>query len=735
MGEISKLTSSELVQDYRNPDAGNELLLATVKEIPWAAGEFARQAWEHPGETALHVAKSAGMGLAFGGALGYLIPARGPCALIIGAAFTIPAVTGAYGRVNRAYLDAQHANANIEFLAKNLAFDTVSGSADFAVGMAAGFAGAELGRQLAMSNTSFGRFAQSSQRLVLKAENQTMTGMRSLFGGREGSSAKPGFEVNLREPNAKVEDLSLGKLSFLERRQTLLSNRLDQYAAADPQMKMYYGSLHGHSVYSDGMGTPKELYARARKEGLDFTAITDHSHTAARSGVPPGDPRYPGQQKVPTVAENPAYYTDTIKAAAEASKNGDFAGLYGVELGTIGKVGSKGQSGVNHMNVLQTETFFQSVKTQRPVLSRMIDPLRAMFKARIPEAPLEPPPVVKINDGNIKMLVDHLDKITDATGGRPVIQLNHPRFAADESPSLPAKVRGRDYGQKSFASQKEWVDRFGKYASQMEILNGDAMVKGANGQISSIRANEVDYAGYLDKGLKISPTYGRDFHYGNPGGTKSATGVMASSLDQAAILDALRARRTIATTNRENLTGSMVVNDVHPMGSVLDQAAVPDLRLKVKIGGKVSPDAEYTALLWGDKKLGDGKLAEVLQTKTLTGAELKAAGNSISFDPVRQTLGARGAYYVEVQRVPTAAELASQFARNDIAGLNLLPGAPSSRIPVIKHSESGGTFDPMAKFLGERMWTAPVWSEPLAGANHSLLIRTFVGAGSSLLSP
>lgn len=713
MSEFVGLTKSELLSSYGNSEAADRVLLMAVKELPSAASALAREAYNDPLGTAWHVTKTAGSGLVFGAALGYIIPGRGPTAAILAAAFTAPAISGAYQRVNQARLDATRSNANLEAIAHQLARDTVSGTADFAVGMAGGLAGARLGREIAMSDTGAGRFAQSAQRLVLSAENKVMNQARSLFSGRQSAGQAQDMTVDFRDPNTQFERLD--SMSWAKRQQSLLNYRLDQYTAADPQMKMHYGSLHGHSVYSDGMGKPAEIYARAKEIGLDFTAITDHSHKAARGGVKPGDPRYPGQQKVPTVAENPAYYVETINAANEATVPGKFVGIYGVEMGTIGKVGSKGQSGVNHINVFQTDTFFETVK-----------PPRQSFLAE------QTPKVEKIIDGDYKALVNHLDKIKDATGGRPVVQLNHPRFTADQSPDIPAKYRGRDYGQKSFKSNAEWVDRFGKYASQMEIINGEAIKKTLQGDFSAAsRTHDVDFAGYIDKGLRLSPTFGRDFHYGDPGGTKAATGIMSRSLDQKSIMDALRARRTIATTNAENLSGSMMANDVHPMGSVLDQRAVPDLNLKLNVGGKISPDAEYKAMLWGDAKVGDGKLAKVIQTKTLTGQELLGANKVISFDTVKQTLGAKGAYWVELQRIPPAGEspaLAAAFERS-------LPFSQiaKSSLPIFRHVPEAGTLDPHSLFLGDRMWTAPIWSEPLGGKDHSLLVRSLIGIGSTFV--
>jgi len=44
-------------------------------------------------------------------------------------------------------------------------------------------------------------------------------------------------------------------------------------------MKFFFGNLHSHSAYSDGIGTPSQIYHWARhKAKLDFYGITDHGH-------------------------------------------------------------------------------------------------------------------------------------------------------------------------------------------------------------------------------------------------------------------------------------------------------------------------------------------------------------------------------------------------------------------------------------------------------------------------
>src|SRR5688572_30052779 len=46
--------------------------------------------------------------------------------------------------------------------------------------------------------------------------------------------------------------------------------------------RIFYGSLHSHTKYSDGSGTPADAFARARDLGkMDFIAVTEHNHKAA----------------------------------------------------------------------------------------------------------------------------------------------------------------------------------------------------------------------------------------------------------------------------------------------------------------------------------------------------------------------------------------------------------------------------------------------------------------------
>ncbi len=731
------LTNGDLSAANQNAQAKDgvstlELCGETVKHLPDASVAFAKELYDKPVEAAVHIGTTLATSAAMGVALGYVLPGRGPAAMGIGAAFTMPVLIHGYNRVQEAHQEIGR-GATVEQASNKLAREAVSGAFDLGLNLVGGVGGTELGARLARQESIIGSLGQTTQRLILKGENETLLQLakwKGSFKSDLGETAKPKIELFPKAEKAPASDTGAIQSVF---KTSSMARRVEQYGFANGNlersldgssgMQMYFGSLHGHSRYSDGMGLPKDLYAKAAAEGQHVTTITDHNHAASRGGIGPGDARAKDQTGTPINTENPIEYSQTFADAAATTVAGKHVSLVGTEMGTIGKVGSEHKhshgmvnaesvekgahagekfdlhearlesneanhlGGVNHINLFEVPTFFEAVREPKTGLRSFI--MRAVGKE--PEVVVKPPDVIKYNDGDYRAMVDHLDKIKDTTGNTPIVQLNHPRYLADENPTTPAWKRGRDYGQKSFKNQQEWLDRFAdKYVRQIELIKGGALNPSPVDKVPTGDLDPTSFAGYIDKKVHASPTFGRDFHFGEPVGNPGATGFYAKGLDKPSILEAMRERRTIATTSSKNLSGLLTANDRFLMGSIVDQSAVPSLSLKMRIDGNIDPAANYAVKLWGDTKVGDGKLAEVLQQRDISGADLLKQSQTVAFDAITGKVGQNSAYYVEVQRK-----------------------------------------DPHTANL-DRMWTAPIWLEQLAGG-HSLFTRWMTGSGSQLL--
>jgi hypothetical protein len=332
--------------------------------------------------------------------------------------------------------------------------------------------------------------------------------------------------------------------------------------------------------------------------------------------------------------------------------------------------------------VLDSPTFFEAIRKPRTGVMGVI----ANFTGVIPKEVIKVPDIVKYNDGEYKpMVVDHFANIKDSTGGDLIVTLNHPRWLADSNPKLPAAERGRDYGRKSFKDDDEWRKLFvKKYVRGIELIKGGALNPNPVDTVPTGNIDLKSYIGYLGIGVEAGPLFGRDFHFGDPVGNPGSTGFLAKSLDKPAILDSLRERRFMASTNKEELNGVMVANDKFNMGSILDQNAVPDIALKMKIGGKIEPDANYTVNLYGDDKVLDGVDAAIVQTRKLTGQQLLDANSQVSFDPIHHKLGNNSLYFTEVLRKDSAGDTT-------------------------------------------KMWTSPIWVQPVAGSDHGVVARLAAG--------
>lgn len=780
------------------PESRGNVFVEAAKEIPDAGVEFAKELWAHPEESISHAYQTLKMSSIMGGVMGYVLPARGPASWIIAAGLTAPLLWQAGHRLYKAHEDAEKPNADIHALGQSLARDTVRGGYDFGLNFVGGYAGAEAGGYLARSNSFIGRPAQRLHRGILKYENKALTaGVKALRrnspdpitnpklptgtittvegaeaaagsgatgAGSEAANLGSAAEQALIAPKPRIEDLPAWNGS---KQLALIMQRVEQFAPETVPETVMVGrapgsgrefilvkkaNFHSHSNGSDGLGGHVKQIVDAEKAGYEVYGMSEHNHMNARDGVGKGhtgegagksrfaglrsylrslvnrgeknapdvvspdtamvspveaavepvthgqvkvygedmilgtrkapqpettpqiheaarkghgkDPRIEDHAEHPSIVDLPILYAQQRADAARLTKPGKFVVPIGIEAGRI----SKG----NHMIILELPELLVATKPQKTLMQRLF--------FREPE--VKPPLVIEYADGNVKgLLADIRNRgLKDTSGGDPVFILAHPR-------NKPG-----DYGEANYRSRSAWVKDLDRNAHQIELISGPALTQENVSQIPSANIHFQRFIEYLDTGLHLSPVFGKDTHFANPGGTPAGTIMQVRQLTLNGVLEALRARRTGATTSSERLTGYMTGNDKHAMGSILDQTAVPDLNLKMHISGEITPEAQYTVRYWRDRKIGDKKPAEMVSEVEISGAQLLNQEGVVAFDGINHTLGNKSLHFME----------------------------------VLRKDESG---------LVDKMWTAPIWIEPLSGARHTLYLRWLAGNAPSMLIP
>jgi len=209
----------------------------------------------------------------------------------------------------------------------------------------------------------------------------------------------------------------------------------------------FWGDLHAHTSYSDGVLTPKDAYQYARdKSKLDFFAVTDHSQCL-------------------TFDE----YADVIAQANRCNAPGKFATLYGAES----------TEGTGHMN---------------------------FFLAPTPRAPAA------------------RDEIYQSLGRMHALaQFNHP------NPNSPP-----DQGWRDDYEGFHYSPAADPYVALAEVREAK---------------EEAAYIALLNAGWHVGAAGNDDAHEAN-WGSASWTVALARELTRAGIADAIVARRTYSTADR-----------------------------------------------------------------------------------------------------------------------------------------------------------------------------------------
>jgi hypothetical protein len=366
-------------------------------------------------------------------------------------------------------------------------------------------------------------------------------------------------------------------LGACQRPQTLQTTGLqrqsvNQNSVREDAMQVYFGNLHAHTSYSDGILTPREAYSTAAGNGLDFMAVTEHNHSAAggTDGIWLTPQRY-----------------DQLKAAAkEFTKPGKFAALYGQEFSTI--------SSGNHSNVFNAAT--------------IIDVPNGDYKA-LYEKWLPKHPEVAFIQFNHPSYRRDLGLAPADTGNQTRLpaaleqaeEQHHQAEVLAEAKLFP-QTRGRadtfnDYGyddyQRNFGALAQAAN---PYVRTIEILNGPGTSPKPVGKAEAY--NEEDYFFYLNEGFKLAPSADQDNHFANWGSLHTGrTGVLARELTPEGIYEAIRARRVFATED-QNLELVFKANGRY-MGEVLPAAG--EVSLEVSVTDRDEPQASYLLQIFADQ--------------------------------------------------------------------------------------------------------------------------------------
>ncbi|MBB6733291.1 CehA/McbA family metallohydrolase [Cohnella zeiphila] len=112
-------------------------------------------------------------------------------------------------------------------------------------------------------------------------------------------------------------------------------------APANGQYQIFFGNLHSHTGFSDGIGVPEYAYDYARyTAGLDFLAITEHSNLYDH---------YLDWEKS-------RKWADIRRTADRKTENGAFLALFGAETTWYNQFG--------HMNTYNMDFFINAYETQ-----------------------------------------------------------------------------------------------------------------------------------------------------------------------------------------------------------------------------------------------------------------------------------------------------------------------------------------------------------------------------------
>jgi len=133
------------------------------------------------------------------------------------------------------------------------------------------------------------RLAEQPTLQVLPGGPVRLRAMVSSDGTQGGHTTATVVTIDRYNNPAKVEHPSLRVPTEEVARVVVKASGLEtttnpmRVREAEPETKVFWGDIHGHTRHSDGLGTPDQYYTFAREvSALDFSAITDHDDIGPR---------------------------------------------------------------------------------------------------------------------------------------------------------------------------------------------------------------------------------------------------------------------------------------------------------------------------------------------------------------------------------------------------------------------------------------------------------------------
>ena len=325
---------------------------------------------------------------------------------------------------------------------------------------------------------------------------------------------------------------------------------------AQESFNLFFGLLHGHTSFSDGLGRPEQAYQKARQAGLDFLAITEHNHDQAGGSGERND----------GIFLTPPLYEELKQAADAQTQNGAFVAIYGQEFSTI--------SSGNHVNIFNASE------------------------------------ICDVRNGDFK---DLYERWLPAHPEVPFIQFNHPDVSEDLNENTSENKRNNDYGLDDYnGSFPELIAASRGHVALVEMIIGPAFGEATNKPHHHGR-HEPDYLFYLNQGFRLGVSAGQDNHNENWGlSTHARLGVWATELTRDAIFRALDARRTYASED-ENIEVKFTANGSWMGGSVLPNAG-GEVELGISIKDPNEPGADYRLEIFYDDAIGGEEAKPIVST-------------------------------------------------------------------------------------------------------------------------